>query len=74
MCLTCENKKAKDFQSADAVRKHMKDRGHSTMKTDQGFEQYEKYYDFSRLFEEKLKEQSRKIPGIQYRKVKVFVD
>lgn len=38
MCLTCENKKAKDFQSADAVRKHMKDRGHSTMKTDQGFE------------------------------------
>jgi hypothetical protein len=34
MCLTCENKKAKDFQSADAVRKHMKDRGHSTMKTD----------------------------------------
>lgn len=50
MCITCENKKAKDFQSADAVRKHMTDRGHSIMKTDEGFEEYEKYYDFSRLF------------------------
>lgn len=34
MCITCENKKAKDFQSADAVRKHMNDRGHSVMKTE----------------------------------------
>jgi len=33
LCITCENKKAKDFQSADAVRKHMIDRGHTFMKT-----------------------------------------
>jgi pre-60S factor REI1 len=74
MCITCENKKAKDFQSADAVRKHMVDRGHSIMKTEEGFEEYEKYYDFTRLFEEKLKEQERPVPGIEYQKVKVLVD
>lgn len=51
LCITCENKKAKDFQSADAVRKHMSDRGHSVMKTEDGFEEYEKYYDFARLFD-----------------------
>lgn len=74
LCIFCENKKAKDFQSADAVRKHMTDRGHTFMKTEDGFEEYEKYYDFSRLFEEKLKEQDKIVPGIDFQKVKVLVD
>lgn len=50
MCITCENKGVRDFQSADAVRQHMADRGHTFMKIDEGFEEYEKYYDFSFLF------------------------
>lgn len=50
MCITCENKGVRDFQSADAVRQHMADRGHTFMKIDEGFEEYEKYYDFSPLF------------------------
>jgi hypothetical protein len=29
----------------------MKDKGHAFMKTDEGFEEYEKFYDFSSLFE-----------------------
>ena len=74
LCITCENKKPKDFQRADAVRKHMSDRGHSVMKTDDGFEEYEKYYDFARLFDEKLKEQNKVVPGIEFQKVKVLVD
>jgi pre-60S factor REI1 len=64
LCITCENKKAKDFQTADAVRKHMIDKSHTFMKTEDGFEEYEKYYDFSRLFDEKLKEQAKIVPGI----------
>lgn len=44
------------------------------MKTEDGFEEYEKYYDFSRLFEEKLKEQAKIVPGIQFQKVRVIVD
>ena len=74
MCLTCENKGAHDFQSAQAVRRHMTDRGHNFMKTDTGFEEYEKYYDFSSLFEAKLLEQENVVPGIEYQEVKVLVD
>lgn len=37
LCITCENKKAKDFQTADAVRKHMLDKSHTFMKTEDGF-------------------------------------
>lgn len=55
LCINCDNKKAKDFASADAVRKHMNDKGHTFMKTEEGYEEYEKYYDFSSQFEEKLK-------------------
>lgn len=33
MCITCENKNAKDFNSGEAVRKHMSDKGHTFMKT-----------------------------------------
>lgn len=44
------------------------------MKTEDGFEEYEKYYDFARLFDEKLKEQSKVVPGIEFQKVKVLVD
>lgn len=40
MCITCQNKKTKDFQSADSVRKHMEARGHHFMKTEEGFEEY----------------------------------
>lgn len=52
----------------------MSDRGHSVMKTEDGFEEYEKYYDFARLFDEKLKEQNKIVPGIEFQKVKVLVD
>lgn len=52
----------------------MSDKGHSVMKTDEGFQEYEKYYDFSALFEAKLKEQVKIIPGIEFQKVKVLVD
>jgi hypothetical protein len=44
------------------------------MKTEEGFEEYEIYYDFSRLFDEKLLEQNKIVPGIEYQKVKVLVD
>ena len=44
------------------------------MKTEKGYEEYEKYYDFSALFEEKLKEQHNIVPGIQFEKVSVIVD
>ena len=74
ICITCENKRAKDFQSNDAVRSHMIDRCHTFMKTDNGFEEYEKYYDFSSLFEEKLREQANIVPGISFETVKVYVD
>ena len=37
MCITCENKGAKDFSSGEAVRKHMIDKGHTFMKTEQGY-------------------------------------
>jgi len=32
MCITCENNGVRDFQSGDAVRKHMADKGHNFMK------------------------------------------
>lgn len=32
MCITCDNKKAKDFNSGEAVRKHMISKGHTFMK------------------------------------------
>jgi hypothetical protein len=44
------------------------------MKTEEGFEEYEKFYDFSALFEEKLREQGTIVPGIEYEKVKVYTD
>jgi hypothetical protein len=44
------------------------------MKTEEGFEEYEIYYDFSRLFDEKLLEQDKIVPGIEYQKVKVLVE
>lgn len=44
------------------------------MKTENGFEEYEKFYDFSALFEEKLKEQQNVVPGIEFEKVKVYID
>ena len=50
MCITCDNKKAKDFNSGLAVRKHMNDKGHNFMKVEDGYEEYEKFYDFSELF------------------------
>jgi hypothetical protein len=38
MCITCENKNAKDFSTGLAVRKHMNDKGHVSMKTDEGYD------------------------------------
>ena len=32
MCITCQNKGVRDFQSGDAVRKHMADKDHVFMK------------------------------------------
>ena len=55
MCITCENKGTKDFQNGDSVKQHMIDRGHCFMKIDEGYEEYESFYDFSELFKEKLK-------------------
>ena len=74
MCITCENKGTKDFQNGDSVKQHMIDRGHCFMKIDEGYEEYESFYDFSELFKEKLKQQSRNVPGIEYHTVKVYVD
>lgn len=47
MCLYCENKGSKDFYSAGAVKSHMTDKGHCFMNTDY-FEEYSKFYNFSR--------------------------
>lgn len=33
ICINCDNKKTKDFTSGDSVRKHMKDKCHTFMKT-----------------------------------------
>lgn len=50
MCIKCENKGAKDFNTGEAVRKHMLHKGHCFMKTEDGYEEYEKFYDFSEQF------------------------
>ncbi len=52
----------------------MTDRGHTFMKIDLGFQEYEKFYDFSSLFEAKLLEQQNVVPGIEFQKVKVIVN
>lgn len=51
----------------------MKDKGHTFMKTDEGFEEYEKFYDFSTLFKEKLEDQKNcaKIAGLDTHQVEV---
>ena len=49
-CIFCENKGAKDFSTGEAVRKHMIKKGHTFMKTDEGYEEYENFYDFSKQF------------------------
>lgn len=71
MCLYCENKGGKDFTNGEALRNHMKDMGHTFMKTDEGFEEYEKFYDFSELFEARLQEQKnyRKTSGLDVQQV-----
>ena len=70
MCITCENKGAKDFGSGEAVRKHMNDKGHFFMKTSEGYEEYENYYDFSKQFTEIVEEQKdKKVIGIEYEKI-----
>lgn len=51
----------------------MVDRGHTFMKTEEGYEEYQNYYDFTRVFEEQLKQQGKVVPGIQFVKVKVIV-
>lgn len=57
MCITCENKNAKDFSTGSAVRKHMNDKGHVSMKTDEGYDEYLEYYDFSSQFKEIIESQ-----------------
>lgn len=65
MCITCENKNAKDFNSGESVRKHMQDKGHTFMKTEEGFDEYLDYYDFSSQFKEIVEDQkNRVVPGI----------
>ncbi len=48
-------------------------KGHTFIRTDEGCMEYEKYYDFSELFEGKVKNQCEDIPGINYQEVKVIV-
>ncbi len=47
MCIYCENKGTKDFKTPEAVKKHMIDKGHCFMNTEQ-FEEYAAFYDFSK--------------------------
>eukprot|EP01135_Chromosphaera_perkinsii_P004719 Nk52_evm30s294 gene=Nk52_evmTU30s294 len=47
LCLYC-NEKGKAFQSLEAVRKHMSDKGHCKLETeDDAYLEYSEYYDFS---------------------------
>lgn len=53
----------------------MTDKGHTFMKTDEGFEEYEKFYDFSKQFEELLAfQKNMNVPGINYTQVKVYAN
>ena len=47
LCIFCDNKGAHDFTSGESVRKHMLSKNHTFMNTQNGFEQYENFYDFS---------------------------
>lgn len=40
MCIKCDNKGVRDFACGEAVRRHMVDRGHTFMKTEEGYEEY----------------------------------
>ena len=53
----------------------MKDKSHCFMNTTNGFEEFEKYYDFGRLFDEKVEDQKnyRYLPGLESDVVEVEV-
>ena len=75
LCIYCDNKGYKEFQNGAAIRSHMKSKSHSFMNTNQGFEEYEEYYDFGKLFDEKVKEQKnyKFLPGLESDVVEVEV-
>ncbi|EGR29024.1 zinc c2h2 type family protein, putative [Ichthyophthirius multifiliis] len=56
LCILCENKSCKDFQSGESVKKHMTDKGHCFMQSEV-FEEYENYYDFTEQIQETIKYQ-----------------
>lgn len=51
----------------------MRDKSHCFMNVDDGYEEYEEYYDFGKLFEEKIQEQKqyKKIVGIEQEHVEI---
>ena len=49
-------------------------KGHTFMKTDDGFDEYLDYYDFSDHFKEIVEDQkNRFVPGIEFTTLKVIV-
>ena len=75
LCIYCDNKGFKEFQNGAAVRSHMKDKSHCFMNITNGFEEFEKYYDFGRLFDEKVEDQKnyKYLPGLESDVVEVEV-
>lgn len=76
MCIYCDNKGFKEFQNGAAIRSHMKDKSHCFMNTVNGFEEYEKFYDFGRLFDERVEDQKKYkfIPGLKSDVVEVEIE
>ena len=72
MCITCENKNAKDFCSGESVRKHMQHKGHCFMNTDEGYDEYIQFYDYSSQFKEILdRQKDQHVPGIEFTTLKI---
>jgi len=46
LCIYCENHHCHDFKTGEAVQRHMIDKGHCFMKTEE-FDEYYKFYDFT---------------------------
>ena len=50
LCIYCENFKTKDFKTGESVKKHMIDRGHCFMNSD-NFEEFYEFYNFDSIEE-----------------------
>ena len=73
LCIFCDNKGFRDFLTPAAVRSHMTDKRHTFLNISAGFEEFEEFYDFSVLFEERVETQKgyKYIPGLQEHTVEV---